>query len=100
MAGSHNNINVLQCFHMFSKLVKWQSPPVNYEINGHQYNNEYYFVDGIYPKWTTLLKTISGPTPGKRANFSQRQEACRKDVERAFGVIQARFAMVRLRALT
>jgi hypothetical protein len=31
----------------------------------------------------------------KRKHFASRQETCRKDVERCFGVLQARFAIIR-----
>ena len=55
----------------------------------------YYLADGIYPKWSTFFKTIPSPRGYKRKLFAKAQEANRKDVERAFGVLQARFAIVR-----
>jgi len=42
------------------------------------------------------LQTISEPQGEKRKFFAKSQEAARKDVERAFGVLQARFAIVSL----
>ncbi|XP_042051383.1 uncharacterized protein LOC121796641 [Salvia splendens] len=39
---------------------------------------------GIYPRWSAFVKTITCPTTDRRALFAQKQEAARKDVERAF----------------
>jgi hypothetical protein len=68
-------------------------------INGRHYNKGY-LADGIYPKWATFVKTISSPILPKEVEFVKEQEGCRKDVERAFGVLQQRFAVVRFPAMT
>ena len=47
------------------------------------------------------MKTISNDVSrGKKSHFAKVQEACRKDVEREFGVLQSRFAVVRYPAQT
>ncbi|CAN7026847.1 unnamed protein product [Brassica oleracea var. botrytis] len=55
---------------------------------------------GSYPKWSTFIQSISLPQGPKAELFAKCQEATRKDVERAFGVLQARFAIVKNPALT
>ncbi|XP_057724086.1 uncharacterized protein LOC130940055 [Arachis stenosperma] len=55
----------------------------------------YYLADGIYPEWATFVKSISKPQDEKRKLFAQYQEGQRKYVERAFGVLQARFPIIR-----
>ncbi|XP_050222717.1 uncharacterized protein LOC126672808 [Mercurialis annua] len=78
-----------------SELAEGRAPAANYNLNGHNYTMGYYLADGIYPKWATIVQSISQPQGLKNKIFSTKQEACRKDVERAFGVLQARFAIVK-----
>ena len=61
----------------------------------YQYNRAYYLTDGIYPAWAAFVKSIASPQIQKHKLFAQFQESIRKDVERAFGVLQARFAFLR-----
>ncbi|WVZ70827.1 hypothetical protein U9M48_019463 [Paspalum notatum var. saurae] len=92
---SNNDINALQRSPVFSSYLKGQSTPVEFEVNGHTYNMGYYLADGIYPEWPAFVKSIHHPMDTKTQHFSRRQESARKDIERAFGVLRARFAVVR-----
>ncbi|XP_027076867.1 uncharacterized protein [Coffea arabica] len=63
----------------------------NNDIN---YNKGYCLADGIYPEWTTFVKSFTSPKDPKRIKFKQIQEAASKDVEQDFGVVQSRWAIV------
>ncbi|KAJ9546877.1 hypothetical protein OSB04_019420 [Centaurea solstitialis] len=71
-----------------------RSPKVSYVVNGKEYDRAYYLTDGIYPSWAAFVKSITSPQLQKHKLFAQVQKSCRKDVERAFGVLQARFAFI------
>ena len=55
----------------------------------------YYLADGIYPSYPTFVKSIRLPQSEPDKLFAKHQEGCRKDIERAFGVLQARFKIIR-----
>jgi hypothetical protein len=80
--------------HIFFGLVSDNTPACNYIVNDHECNMGYYLADGIYPEWATLAKTIQNPENRAEAKFAKAQEAAQKDIERAFDVLQARFAIV------
>ena len=55
----------------------------------------YYLIDDIYSQWAAFVKSIPGPQTMKHKLFARHQESARKDVEQAFGVLQARFAFIK-----
>ncbi|XP_070662228.1 uncharacterized protein [Malus domestica] len=75
--------------------MEGKSPQLDYYINIRQYNTGYYFVDGIYPKWATLVQAIPNPTNDVEKWFALHQEAYRKDVKRVFSILQARWKIIK-----
>jgi hypothetical protein len=78
-----------------TRLALREGPLVEFEANGHKYNYGYFLADSIYPRWQTFLKPVIQPQGKKQTQFHNAQAAARKDVERAFGILQAQFAIVR-----
>ena len=95
MPGSLNDINVLDWSLVFVALAEGCTAPINYTIRGHEYIMGYYLADKFYSNWSIFVKTIPKSLGAKRKYFASKQESARKDVERAFGVLQSRFAILR-----
>ncbi len=89
--GSMNNINVLDRSPLFSNAVKGKAPQVTYTVNGNEYNYAYWLADGIYPTYASFVKTVSKPNTQREKLFAAKQEGKRKDIKRAFGILQACF---------
>ena len=48
-------------------------------------------VDGIYPQFCRFVKGMKEPVTEAEKAFTEFQEAIRKDIERAFGVLQVKW---------
>ncbi|XP_057775396.1 uncharacterized protein LOC130994368 [Salvia miltiorrhiza] len=64
---------------------------VHFLANNSHHTRGYYLTDGIYPDWPVFVKSFQFPNDEKKRRFKVMQEAARKDIERAFGVLQARW---------
>ncbi|KAM2046742.1 hypothetical protein ACFX1T_005493 [Malus domestica] len=92
--GSQNDITVFGRSPLFNNLMEGKAPQLDYYINDRQYNMGYYLPDGIYLKWATLVQAIPSPRNDAEKLFTSHQEAYRKDVEKAFGILQARWKII------
>jgi len=90
--GSLNDLNVFHRSEIFQEMYEGRAPKCEFIVNGRKYNIGYFLSNGIYPKWATFVKTIPLPQGVKAKLFVERQKYVKKDVERAFGVLQAYFA--------
>ncbi|XP_071687149.1 uncharacterized protein [Rutidosis leptorrhynchoides] len=77
-------------------LPKVTAPPSPFNLTGHHYERGYYLGDGIYPDWAMLVKAPHNPINEQRKKFKRFQESARKDIECTFGVLQGRFAMLKI----
>jgi hypothetical protein len=85
---------------IFTEVLQGRAPEVQFMVNGNVYNMGYDQTDGIYHKWATFVKSVPKPLSEKDKVFAIKQAEVRKDVECAFDVLQARFAIVRNPART
>jgi hypothetical protein len=63
-------------------------------IDGKQFDRLWVTVDGIYPKLSRFVKTLSQPVDKDQAKYAKWQEKTRKDIERGFGVLQSKFRIL------
>ncbi|CAL2256061.1 unnamed protein product [Prunus armeniaca] len=59
--GSQNDLTVSGQSPVFSDVLRGEALNITYEINNTIYQNGYYVADGIYPRWTTFVKSIPHP---------------------------------------
>ncbi|CAL8994538.1 unnamed protein product [Prunus brigantina] len=95
VARSQNDLNVLGQSLVFNDVLRGQGPNITYQVNNTVYQTGYYLADGIYPRWTTFVKSIPNPRSQKQKLFATYQEGYMKDVERYFGILQARWLIIR-----
>ncbi|GJY95380.1 ALP1-like protein [Tanacetum coccineum] len=92
----NNNVNVLRQSSLFNDLKSGKALDVPFVANNVPYKRGYYLTDGIYPQLFVLIKSIKnlGADDHKRILYKMKHEAGRKDVERAFGVLNKKWKLI------
>ncbi|GJT25088.1 ALP1-like protein [Tanacetum coccineum] len=88
VSGANNDLTVLNNSPLFDDLHDDIALVAPFECNGVTFEKGYYLADGIYPQWSSFVKSFTVANSEKNALFKRKQESARKDVERAFGVLQ------------
>ena len=70
MSSSYNDLNVLYRSPLLVDLFEGRVPPVNFTVNGNQYDMAYYLTNGIYPKWAIFIQSITEPQTPKARLFA------------------------------
>ncbi|XP_026420244.1 uncharacterized protein LOC113316240 [Papaver somniferum] len=90
---ANNDLNVLDQSGLFDREKNALDPPCEFSINGHVYRHGYYLVDEIYNEMPGVVhgykRRQTMPTIHKK--FNEYHSAKRKDVERAFGGLKAKW---------
>lgn len=97
LPGSMNDINVWDRSELLKAMINGYMSSIDFEfeIGGKSFSKLWFLVDGIYPTLSRFVQTITFPVGRMYKRFCGWQEAARKDIERAFGVLQAKFRIVR-----
>jgi hypothetical protein len=67
---------------------------VPFTIEGEQFDQTWFPCASVYPDYSRFVAMILEPLTDPESKFTAWQEACRKDIERAFGVLQCKFQYV------
>ena len=95
LAGCMNDINTFQFSPLLESYIGGTIQKAGFYANNNYYEHGYYLADGIYPEYSMLVKTFSQTQDEKRQYFKRVHESARKDVERCFACLQARWHFVR-----
>ena len=95
-AGALNDLNILNLSPFLTSLIdgtfaELEKEVTPYEISDELFDQMFVLVDGIYPQYSRFIRGYKHPISEREKKFTEWQEACRKDIERAFGVLQGRW---------
>ncbi|GKC15788.1 ALP1-like protein isoform X1 [Tanacetum coccineum] len=94
VAGANNDLTVLNNSPLFDDLLDGIDPVAPFECNGVTFEKGYYLADDIYPQWASFVKSFTVASSEKNVLYKRKQEGARKDIERAFGVLQGRWRII------
>jgi Plant transposon protein len=100
-SGAMNDLNILNQSPLLRKMtdgsfstLEKEARVVPFSILGQQFDKLFMLVDGIYPKYARFVRGYKAPILAEEKKFTKWQEGARKDVERAFGVLQAKWKAI------
>ena len=98
-AGTLNDNNILNLSPLLESIVtgkfaELESEVTPYKILEEEFKFLFILVDGIYPRYARFVKGQKEPITNREKCLSEWQESARKDIERAFGVLQAKWQFV------
>lgn len=96
-AGTNNDINIWDVSPLLRAFLSdhWNTfINFKFKIDGVEFDKLWVLVDGIYPTIARFVKTISFPIGRAQELFVKWQESCRKDIERAFGILVRKFQIL------
>ncbi|KAL4584173.1 hypothetical protein LXL04_008765 [Taraxacum kok-saghyz] len=94
LAGSNNDLNILQVSSVFDHILKGSAPDTSFEVNGTQFQHGYYLFNGIYHDWAVFVKKIQYSDDAVRERYKGAQERARKDMERAFEPSKNKYVII------
>ena len=96
--GNLNDRTILSLSPLMDRLLdgsfhqlEMEAGVIPFTISGEQFRETWITTDGIYPRYIRFVKGIKQPINPVEKKYTQWQEAVRKDVERAFGVLKGVF---------
>jgi Plant transposon protein len=93
-AGTNNDINIWDRSPLLKSFLDGtfeKEIDFDFTINQLPFKKLWLLTDGIYPELGRFVKTIQEPGNPKAKVYAAWQEGSRKDIERAFGVLQRKF---------
>ncbi len=75
--GALNDLNIWDWSQLHKSFIDGSFAKIDFdfEIDRKQFTNLYFFVDGIYPKLSCFVKTISVPVSFYESHFAKWQES-------------------------
>ena len=98
-AGSLNDKTILSLSPLLNNIVNGKFSALEagfipFTIGGEQFNQIWFLCDSACPDYSRCVTKILKPLTEPEKKFTAWQEASRKDIERAFGVLQCKFQYV------
>jgi Plant transposon protein len=98
-AGTNNDINVLHASDFYQTLLdgrmhELEKDVVPFVVSDQSFDQMYVLTDGAYPQFDRFVKPLRFAVQPEEHKFMNWQSAARKDIERAFGILQGKFQAV------
>jgi hypothetical protein len=100
-AGALNDYTIVNLSPLLQKLtdgsftdMEEATGVIPFTVGDESFHRTFFLVDGIYPKYARFVRGLKEPSFDEETRFTAWQESARKDIERAFGVLQGKWKAI------